>query len=190
MPLMPELPTWGIAILIFVIRIVDVSLGTLRTISVVQGRLKLSVVLGFFEVLIWVVALSKVIVGASTSPLLVLAYAGGFAGGNAVGIALERTLALGGVVVRIISTKAGLQIVHALREHGQRATTFQGSGRDGPVVLVYVTCLRRDLPRLLEIARKADPGIFYAVEPVREWSGAQATPLPYITGWRAILKKK
>jgi len=68
----------------FGIRIVNVSIGTLRTITVVQGRLKLSVVLGFFEVLIWITALSQVLVGASTNPVLILAYAGGFAGGNAV----------------------------------------------------------------------------------------------------------
>jgi uncharacterized protein YebE (UPF0316 family) len=190
MNVLTDLPPWGLAILIFAIRIVDVSIGTLRTISVVQGRLALSVVLGFFEVTIWIAALSQVLIGASTQPLLILAYAGGFAGGNAVGILLERTLALGAVVVRIISTQAGSEIAEALRQVGQRVTTFHGQGRDGPVVLVYVTCRRRDLARLLEIARSVDPNIFYAVEPVERWAQGLPQPLPQATGWRAVFKKK
>ena len=190
MDFLSHMSPWGLAALVFTIRIADVSMGTLRTISVVQGRLKLSVLLGFFEVLIWITALSQVITKATGSPLLVLAYAGGFAGGNAVGIMLERGLGLGSVVVRIISAQAGSEIARALRQCGQGVTVFQGQGRDGPVVLVYATCHRRALSSLLQIARETDPGIFYAVEPVQQWSGAPVQPFPHTTGWRAVLQKK
>jgi len=185
-----DLPVWLLAVSIFLIRIVDVSLGTLRTISVVQGRLVLSVVLGFFEVTVWIVALSQVLVGATTNPVLLLAYALGFAGGNAVGILIERSLALGAVVVRFISTRNGLDIASSVRQLGHRATTFHGEGRDGPVVLVYVICRRRDLPTIVRIARKSDPGVFYAVEPVQQWASGVPIPLLTPTGWRAVLKKK
>jgi len=70
-------------------RILDVSLGTLRTVSVVRGRVVLAAVLGFFEVTIWVVAVSKVITSFD-NPFNVLGYATGFALGNAVGILIER----------------------------------------------------------------------------------------------------
>ena len=190
MNVLQNLPAWQLAILVFSIRIIDVSCGTLRTISVVQGRLVLSVVLGFFEVLIWIVALSQVIMGVSTNPLLMVAYAGGFAVGNATGIALERMLALGTVVVRMVSGRNGARIACELRRSGHRVTTFQGEGRDGQVTLVYVTCRRRQLRCVLDQARAIEPFIFFTVEPVQQHRRASMEVLPHATGWRAVIKQK
>jgi uncharacterized protein YebE (UPF0316 family) len=190
MHVLADLPTELLAVLIFLVRVVDVSIGTLRTISVVQGRLALSVALGFCEVLIWITAISQVISGASQNPWLIFAYAGGFATGNAVGIVLERTLALGSVVVRMICPQVGPQIAGALRNQGHRVTTFTGEGRDGPVQLVYTTCLRRRLPQVLETALRIDPAVVYTVEPVHKSSAGVHDPLPYPTGWRAVFKQK
>ena len=103
MQLLENLPVWLLAVVVFSLRIVDVSLGTVRTIAVVQGWIKLSVVLGFFELLIWIAAVSQVIARVKEQPILMLAFAGGFAAGNAAGILLERVLALGTCVVRIVS---------------------------------------------------------------------------------------
>jgi uncharacterized protein YebE (UPF0316 family) len=190
MTLLQNLPPSQLAMLIFAIRVVDVSLGTLRTISVVQGRLLLSVVLGFVEVLIWIVALSQVIIGVSENPLLMVAYAGGFATGNASGIALERLLALGTVVVRMVSARNGARIANELRQGGHRVTTFQGEGRDGDVTLVYVTCRRRQLRSLLDRARAIEPSIFYTVEPVQQYRRPSMEVLPHPTGWRDVIKQK
>ncbi len=187
-----ELPTWVVVLLVFSVRIVDVSIGTLRTISVVQGRMALSVVLGFFEVLIWIAALSQVMVGVSDNPILMVAYAAGFAVGNAVGIRLERALALGAVVVRMITslTEEDTDVVHALRHAGFRVTTFEGEGHDGPVNLIYVRCQRRQLSSLLKTVKKLRPKIFYTVEPVQEQSERMAEALPHSTGWRSAFKMK
>jgi uncharacterized protein YebE (UPF0316 family) len=185
-----DLPVWALALLIFGCRVVDVSMGTLRTITVVQGRIRLSVVLGFFEVLVWITAVSQVITGVKDSPVLLLAYAAGFATGNAVGILLERRLALGAVVVRIISIETGNAIANALRADGWALTTFLGEGRDGPVTLIYLTCPRRELDAILVRARAVDPEVFYAVEMVREWSRDLGHPLPLSTGWRAAFQRK
>ncbi|UUO07259.1 DUF5698 domain-containing protein [Blastopirellula sp. J2-11] len=190
MQFLVDQPVWVVAIFIFCTRIVDVSIGTLRTISVVQGRLGLSVVLGFFEVLVWTIAISQVITGIGENPVLLFAYAGGFAAGNAVGIRLERMLAMGHVVVRMISPHDGPKAAKALREAGQRVTTFTGEGRDGPVLLIYMNCRRRKLKRLLKIATASDPTIFYTVEPVHSHNEGLNVPLPHRTGWRAFLKMK
>ena len=190
MDFLVDLPVWVIALIIFSVRIVDVAIGTLRTISVVQGRLALSVVLGFFEVLIWIAALSQVIIGVGESPILMVAYAGGFAVGNAVGIVMDRKLALGLVVIRIISPHAGLEIARALRAAGYRATTFNGTGRDGAVTLIYATCKRSKLAHLLKVARQIEADVFYSVEPVQEQSERMAEAFPHPTGWRAVFKKK
>jgi uncharacterized protein YebE (UPF0316 family) len=181
-------PVWALAFAIFLLRIVDVSVGTIRTIAVVNGRMKISVFLGFFEVLIWITVVSQVIARVKESPLILLAYAGGFATGNAVGIALERKLALGFVVIRMISDGKGQEIAERLRAMGQPVTIFHGEGRTGPRALVYASCARRDMDRILKTSRSIDPDMFYVVERASEASHIDMLPHP--TGWRSVLKKK
>ena len=156
------------ALLIFALRIVDVSLGTLRTISLVQGRTFLAMALGFGEVLVWIVVISEVMSAVKDNPVLLVAYAAGFAAGNGVGILIDRRVAIGREVIRLISAEAGDEIAGHLRRGGQPVTTFAGMGRDGPVTLLYVTCNRRDSRRLLADALKLDPGAFYVIEPVTQ----------------------
>lgn len=183
-----QVPVWALAMIIFILRVMDVSLGTVRTIAVVQGWLKLSVALGFFEVLIWITAVSQVITRITEHPILIVAFAGGFAAGNAAGIGLDRLIALGNCVVRIISSEQGEEIARMLRTIGQRVTTFEGEGRDGPRTMVYVSCSRRDLSRLLKQAKAIDPRLFFVVE--RVFESSHLFPLPHPTGWRAVFKMK
>ena len=188
MAFIDTLPVWVVAISIFVLRLMDVSLGTSRTITVVQGWIALSVLIGFFEVLIWITAVSQVIVRIHESPLLVLAYAGGFAAGNALGIVLERRLAVGGCVIRMISSDGGMEIAHALRSAGYVITSFDGRGVDGARTLLFTACQRRDIPKVLGLAAGLDPTLFYTIE--RFSQSRQIGPLPDPTGWRAVFKKK
>lgn len=157
-----------LALVIFCLRICDVSLGTIRTITVVEGRVRLSVVLGFFEVLIWITAVSQVIQRIDESPVLLLAYASGFAAGNGVGILLERRIAMGACVVRFISVARGDELADGLRQRGFAVTTFTGHGRDGERQLVYVIVPRTQVQGLLDAGRAIDPGVFYVVERVSE----------------------
>lgn len=183
-----NLPVGVLAVLVFLFRIVDVSLGTVRTLSVVHGRIPLAVFLGFIEVSIWVLAVGQVVTRLSDHPWLVLAFAGGFATGNAVGIRLERYLAMGSAVVRMITRRPADELERAVHSLTTGFTTFHGEGIDGPRTLVYASCPRRALPRLLEAARGVDPDLFYVVERFSELGGLG--PLPHATGWRGVLKKK
>jgi uncharacterized protein YebE (UPF0316 family) len=186
-----SLPIWGLALLIFVLRVGDVTLGTVRTLSVVQGRVRLSVFLGFFEILIWVTAISQVVTNLSESPLLAVAYAGGFAAGNATGILLERRLAMGSVVVRLISARASDPIAAFLDERRHPVAVFDGRGKgEAPVRLVYTTCRRKELREVLDRARALDADVIYAVEPLLEGSLPFRQPLPHATGWRAVFLRK
>ena len=185
-----ELPTWGLALIIFALRVCDVTLGTVRTLTVVQGRIRTSVALGFFEILIWVTAISQVVTHLSESPLLAVAYAGGFAAGNATGILLERRLAMGSVVVRLISARASDAIAAHLQGLGQAVAQFDGHGKgDAPVRLVYTTCGRRALRGLLEFAQEQAPDLISADEPLLEGT-TYRQPLPHATGWRAVFLRK
>lgn len=191
MAFLDQLPTWSLAILIFVLRIADVSLGTMRTLSIVRGMTRVAMILGFVEVLIWVTVIAQVISRVHEAPLLPLAYACGFAAGNGVGILLEQKLALGLVVVRIVSSTSGKRIADVLRSAGQVLTTFCGEGSLGPVTLIYATCQRRQARHLVQLALNVDPKLFYVVENAQEWNRNQP-PLPLIPnqGWRSVMKKK
>ena len=182
-----DLPVWVLAVVIFTLRVVDVSLGTMRTIMVVNGRLRLSVVLGFFEVLIWLTAVSQVILRVREHPILALAYATGFAAGNAAGILLERKLAFGQCVLRVISIK-GQAIARVLSTLGRVVGVFQSEVYGATSRLVFATLASRDLPEAVRRARDIDPGLFYVVDRFAETN--HFTPFPHPSGWRAVLKKK
>jgi uncharacterized protein YebE (UPF0316 family) len=188
-----SLPVWLLCLLIFWLRICDVTLGTVRTVSIVKGYLGIAVALGFFEVMIWILAVSQVIIRIHESIFLALAFAGGFAAGNAVGILVERRLAMGTSVVRILSTIHGDRIAAALREDEHDVTVFNGEGPDGPITLVYAVAPRRRTQQMLQLARSIDPELLYVSEPAHEsfrGAGTRLRPVPHATGWRAVFKKK
>ncbi len=182
------LSVWIVAVAVFGLRIVDVTLGTLRTIMVVQGRVMLAVFIGFFEVLIWVAVVSEVIVRVQDNPVLLVAYAAGFGMGNACGIMVERWIGLGTCVIRMITGGDGVAVAKAIRMNGYEATAFPGTGSTGPRTLVFTTCPRRAVDDVVEDVAGVDPEIFYTVE--RFSQTAQVGPLPHPTGWRGVLKKK
>ena len=183
-----ELPIWALAAAIVLFRVIDVSLGTIRVIFVVNGFKWYAAFLGFFEVLIWLAATSQVLLSVRQHPGLMLAYAGGFAGGNVVGVALERKLAMGRVVTVLISIHKGTRIANELRALGYRLTTILGKGRDGPRTIIYVTTRRRRVSHLLRAARKIDPDVFHVVNQCSETSSAG--PLRQATGLRSFFKRK
>jgi uncharacterized protein YebE (UPF0316 family) len=180
-------PFWILALAVFLARMTDVTLGTMRMIAVVHGHAVAAVTLGFFEILIWVTAISGVIVKLTQYPWLVLAYACGFAAGNAVGIALERRLAMGSCVITIVS-KAGREVAEALRAVGQRVTMLEGEGRDGPRQVVYASARRREMKSLVKAAREIDPEMFYVVQLVSETS--HLAPLGFSGRLRGGVKHK
>jgi len=186
-------PIWLVCLLIFFLRVCDVSLGTVRTVAIVKGHITSAVILGFFELIIWITAISQVIVRLHESWLLAFAYAGGFAAGNAVGITVERKLALGTSVVRVLSAACGGEIAKTLRDLGHQVTSFVGEGAEGPVTLVYAMAPRRHVRRMIETARSIDSDLVYVIEPAHESSvGVQLRlrPVSHPTGWRAVFKKK
>ena len=178
----------GIAI--FLARIVDVSLGTLRTISIIQGRTWVSFWLGFVEIIIWLGVISTVIPQIREIPVLAIFYALGFASGNLVGIRIERWLAFGHIIIRIISRENYREMTDSIRRAGFAVTTFQGEGMSGPVVELYIVCRRRQIRKVIRIVQSIEPKAFYITEQVGEVSKVYRPILTPVTGWRAILKKK
>lgn len=182
-----DLPVISTCALIILARIADVSLGTLRTISVVNGRALVSWILGFFEVLIWIFAVSQIFRHLD-NPIYAVAYAFGFATGNYVGVRVEGLLAFGEQVVRVF-TRQGLALASTLRDAGYRVTEFDGRGRDGAVALLFIEVKRREAQRVLRRVHDSDPGSFCLVDDVRFVKTARGERFEP-TGWRSIFKVK
>jgi uncharacterized protein YebE (UPF0316 family) len=177
-------------ILIFTARICDVSIGTIRTIVTVQGRTVIAFILAIFEISIWVTVVSTVISQIKDRPLLVVFYAFGYATGNVVGIMVERKLAFGSVILRIITRSAGEKMATYLREKGQPVTIFHGEGMKGPVHELYIACRRKDLKWILPQVRIIDANLFYVIEQARDMSKVLQPIYSPIGGWRAKRKGK
>lgn len=154
-------------ILIFLSRIVDVSMGTIRIIFVSRGVKALSAVLGFFEVLIWLVAITQ-IMKHLTSPWHYVAYAAGFGMGNFVGISIEQKLRIGTLMLRIITRGAAAELIAELRQRGLGVTTIDAQGATGPVKMIFTVLRRKDLDGVLAVVEKLAGDAFYTVEEVKE----------------------
>ena len=142
-------------LLIFALRICDVSLGTVRTVFIMQGRKTWATAIGFFEVLIFITAIREVM-GNLDNPVLMVAYAGGFATGTLLGLVIEQKLAFGQSQLRIISKGQGREIAQKLWDNDFGATVVSGEGRSGPVELVFSVVPRHAIPSILAMATELD----------------------------------
>ncbi len=184
---------WLLALAIFVARVLDVSLGTFRTIVVFRGYPAIAAAIGFVEILIWVVAASQVLRQINAWPLM-LAYAGGFACGNYLGIWLEARVAMGKELVRIIShTQAGI-VARRLSDLGQRFLTLQGEVDGHATQVLLVTTDRRHTASLLAAVQEADPNAEYTISDIKSLPARGPVLLrrwPLVpAGWRARGKRK
>ncbi|MFN2564332.1 MAG: DUF2179 domain-containing protein [Gemmatimonadaceae bacterium] len=153
---------WG-PLVIFGLRIVDVSLDTMRVLSAVRGERWVAAGLGFFQALIWIVVVGNAI-RFLDSVWHVLGYAGGFGAGTLVGISIEHALAYGVATVRVVSRDGGVEIAQALRAKGYGVTEFGGQGRDGRVEILNSVVQRQDLEEVMRIVDRWDPAAFVTVE--------------------------
>jgi uncharacterized protein YebE (UPF0316 family) len=151
--------------LIFLARIVDVSLQTIRIISISRGIRWLAPLVGFFEVLIWLLAIGQIMKTVS-HPVAYIAYAAGFATGTAIGQVLERRLTLGMVIVRVITPSDGPELCQRLHALGFGFTAVPGRGAEGPVETIFTVVRRQHLQRVLAEVRATLPDAFYSVEEV------------------------
>lgn len=159
--------TWAtLPVLVFFARVVDVSLGTLRIIFTARGKKHLAPLLGFVEVFIWVSVIAEITKGAHNIAAY-LAYAGGFAAGNYIGMWIEERLAIGNLVVRAILPENQTTLIDELRANGYGVTSVKGQGAKGPVKLVYTIVSRKDLPNVIETIHNTYPKTFFTVEELR-----------------------
>lgn len=158
-----QLSSWAVPMTIFLAEMAVVTVGTLRIIFVSRGRKYLAPVLGFFEILIWLFAISQVMQNLNHTPCF-LAFALGFTTGNFLGICIEGRLALGMVVVRIITPPDCRKLVEHLRAANYGVTCIEGTGARGPVQIVLTVIKRKQLTAVREMINTYHPNAFYSVD--------------------------
>ncbi|HRI42026.1 MAG: DUF2179 domain-containing protein [Bacteroidota bacterium] len=153
-------------ILIFLARMADVSLGTLRNVFISRGFRSIVPFVGFFEVLIWLVSMRQIMQHLD-NPLCYIGFAGGFAMGTYVGLFIERQLALGMQVLRIITPVNWQELADGLRSDSFGVTVIDGHGAKGPVKILFCVVKRKDLDRVRVRIREINPEAFYSIEDIR-----------------------
>ncbi|HHV00280.1 MAG TPA: DUF2179 domain-containing protein [Bacteroidales bacterium] len=151
---------------IFLARIFDVSLGTLRIIFVTKGMRIIAPLVGFFEVLIWLLAISRIMQDLDNW-VSYIAYAGGFATGNFVGMYLEERLAIGHEMIRVITRKDATSLIEKLRDMGYGVTSVKAEGIEGEVAIIYIIARRRMIGEVLDKINYFNPRALYTVESIK-----------------------
>lgn len=151
---------------IFLARIFDVSLGTLRIIFVTKGMRRVAPFVGFFEVLIWLLAISRIMQDLENWVSYV-AYAGGFATGNFVGMYLEERLAIGHEMIRVITRKDATSLIEDLRNKGYGVTSVKAEGIEGEVAVIYIIARRSMIKEVLDEINIFNPRALYTVESIK-----------------------
>lgn len=162
-------------LLIFLARICDVSIGTMRIIFVSKGKRNIAPILGFFEVLIWITAISKIMENLHHY-INFVAYAAGFATGNYVGMIIEEKLAMGILMIRVFARERGLELVEKLNVRGFGATVVEAHGARENVDLIYSIVKRNELQNVLDIIMHFNPDSFYTIEEVKAVNEGIFTP--------------
>lgn len=162
-------PSWeilAVALLIFILRVSDVALGTWRLIVVAHGHKRLAAVLGFFEITIWVFAISSVMNNLGNI-WLIMGYSTGFATGTVLGIYIEEKVALGSVMISVVSTAQGEAIGRRLRDHGFRVMQYEGASENDKLQILSAIAPRKRLSLTLREIQFIDPNAMLTVEDLR-----------------------
>ncbi|TVP52506.1 MAG: DUF2179 domain-containing protein [Mongoliibacter sp.] len=166
----PELFNYVIMpLLIFMARVVDVSINTLRIMFVLNGKKKIAPILGFFEALIWLLAIGQIFQNIN-NPMSYVAYAGGFAMGTFVGMTIEEKLALGRVLVRVITPEPMPALIEYMKDKNFRFTSVGAEGRFGKVNLLFTVMKREALKEYVAKVKALNDKAFYTIESVKRVS--------------------
>jgi uncharacterized protein YebE (UPF0316 family) len=174
----------GIVLLIFCLRICDVSIGTVRVIYTIRGNRVASAVLGFLESLIWIFAISRAMAYVN-NPTSMIAWASGFAAGTVLGITLERWIATGHIIMRVISLEKAEQLRDTLREASVGVTALNADGRGGARLVLFCVAPRRRGRDMIKTVQAIDPDAFITIDPVSQAIGGY---LPGVVEASAVRK--
>lgn len=171
---------------IFFAELAVVTISTIRTICIARGMKLAAPILGFFEICLWLSAIKCVMQNLSDIRCA-LAFAAGFTLGNYLGLLVEQALALGSVIVRVVTSKDPSGLVARLRESQFGVTCLPGAGANGPVTVLLTVVPRRELASVVAMLNGFDAGVFYSVEALQS-AAAGVAPAPRRAGLPTLLR--
>ena len=151
------------ALIIFSLRLADQSLGTMRTLLVSKNKPIYAALIGLVESAIWIVAISQVIKDID-DPVLIGAYAAGFAAGTILGTYIERIVGVGNIVVRVFTPSNSPSVAETLRDNGHGVTVIDGEGKEGPVKIYLCVIPRRKLKSVLAMIEEINPNAYITTD--------------------------
>jgi len=152
--------------LIFVARICDQSIGTMRLIFVSKGFKHIAPILAFFESMIWLIAISQIL-NHLDNFVTFLAYGLGYATGNYVGMLLEERLSIGSVIIRIFTKEYISEFIEVLQKHNYGYTIINAEGSTGELKVIFSIISRKYVSHLIEQINAIDKNTFYTIEEVK-----------------------
>lgn len=155
-----------IPVLIFLSRVLDVSMSTIRIMFVWAGNKFFATLLGFFEALVWIVAIGQIMKDISNITSY-MAYAGGFAAGTFVGMYIEEKLAYGKSIIQVITKKPATELIAYLRFEHLGITSIEADGHNGKVHIIYTVLRRKQVAKIVDKIRHFNPNAFYTIENVK-----------------------
>ncbi|MBN1340061.1 MAG: DUF2179 domain-containing protein [Bacteroidales bacterium] len=159
--------TWVIIpLLIFIARVMDVSIGTLRLIFIAKGFKLLAPILGFFEVIIWLLAISQIMQQLNNF-MCYIAYGLGFAAGNYIGIVIDEKMSIGNVIVRVFPKENTMGLIDHLRENNFGVTAIDVEGKSGKYKMLFSIIKRKDAKEYIGMVNHFNPNVFYTVEDIK-----------------------
>jgi uncharacterized protein YebE (UPF0316 family) len=164
-----------VPLLILIARVMDVSLDTIRVIMIAKGYRRLAPVIGFFQVLIWIITISRIMANLENWTTYI-GYATGFAIGTYTGMKIEEKLALGYELIRVVTRADASLLIKELLEKHYHVTYVEGTGRDGNVGIIFIVQKRKVIREIINLIKQLNPNAFYTIEDVRFVSNGEYQP--------------
>ncbi len=172
-----QVPLWEL-VLIFLAKVIEVTISTMRIILIGKGFRKPGTILAVFEILLWVFVASTVINGVAEAPIKGLIYSIGFAIGVYIGSLLENKLAVGKILIQVISSEEmGIMITNAIRSEGHGVTVLKAKGMDGNRNVLMIFANRKNRQSIMDRIDMIDPKAVVVANEVSMIHGGTVSPL-------------
>lgn len=160
-------------IIIFLAKIIEVSIATIRLVYINKGERVKGAILGFIEILIWLLVVSSVLNNITEDPFKILAYAAGFSLGNYIGITIESMIAVGLASIQVVvSEDAGKILAEVLRDEDYGVTIIDGSGRDdSKKILLFIQLKRKKIPSAIKVIKQTAPNAYITINDIKSMLG-------------------
>jgi uncharacterized protein YebE (UPF0316 family) len=160
-------------IIIFCAKIIEVSISTIRLVFINKGERVKGAILGFIEILIWLIVVSSVLNNITEDPIKVFIYAAAFSLGNYLGVTIESKIAVGLASIQVVvNEKSGEVLADILREQGYGVTIIEGKGKNESIKkLLFIQLKRKKIPDAVKLIKQHNPEAYITVNDIKSMLG-------------------